>query len=234
MRKLLTLLALATLPTTAQELPDASRPQEMNCRLDAKAENGTGISCTGIAWPPRANPAIVRQPPSNVNVKGTVKLPSPDRIGASAPDGQASKPYRNAAGRLCVQEKGEERCLGDPEIPKVHFREVADRKFWATVALDAGMTAYAVEGIQHCRHVDPTCREANPVLGQTRGQQYAAKMGLMVLLPTIGKYYWRKWDTEDKRLGYNNHTPGWWLPAIISPVANFIDGTFAWRHRGRK
>jgi hypothetical protein len=225
MRKLLTLLALATLPAIAQELPDALRTQQMNCRLDAKAENGTGISCTGIAWPPRAKPS---QPPSNVaNVKGVVKHPS-------ASDGQTSRPYRNAAGRLCVQEKGEERCLGDPEIPRVRFREVADQKFWATVAVDAGMAAYAVEGIQHCRRVDPTCREANPVLGRTRGQQYAAKIGLTVLVPAIGKYYWRKWDMEDNQLGYNNHTPGWWLPAIISPVANFVDGTFAWRHQGRK
>ena len=67
MRKSRLFLLLFAIGATARGQTSPVSPQTMDCKLDPFTENGTGISCTGIEWPPRKKDTA-RPPSGKVSV----------------------------------------------------------------------------------------------------------------------------------------------------------------------
>ncbi|GEM_PF-4460418 len=211
MKKLLTLLAFGALTATAQGLP-GTQPQQLDCRLDAKSENRTGISCTGIEWPP---PARNNQPPAGiVDVKGLGK----HRNGPTLSDLVRAKKYKGPE-PMGVEPKWDRY---ERAVPRFAPRQIADKKFWIlAVGLNVGSSVFDVESMQY--GIRRGLGEGNPILGQHRGRAYGIKLGLNALNSFL-LYKYKKWDMQDAYMGNKMTAPKWWHVALFWPAGNFGAG----------
>ena len=156
------------------------------------------------------------------------------------PGKEIARHFNNNAGRPCVEYRdGSQTCLdGESDMTsspalrpqnraKFGFRQVANRKFWLIAAGMYASAFYDVEGAQHCIRVR-ACKEANPILGQTRGRQYGVKLGITTaaLIPV---YYLKRLDMQDNAEGRKSPFP-WWAAAQMVTGTNLVTGTVNWRH----
>jgi hypothetical protein len=89
-------------------------------------------------------------------------------------------------------------------------RRVVDKKFWLAVGTACALAVADIELTQQCiqRHV---CREANPLLGQSRQRAYAVNAAILVPM-TIWTYHLKK---DQNRNGGAKGDISWWLPSVI-------------------
>jgi len=142
------------------------------------------------------------------------------------PGKEIARHFNNNAGRPCVEYRdGSQTCLdGESDMTsspalrpqnraKFGFRQVANRKFWLIAAGMYASAFYDVEGAQHCIRVR-ACKEANPILGQTRGRQYGVKLGITTaaLIPV---YYLKRLDMQDNAVSRSGKGFGGSLPGQV-------------------
>ena len=96
-------------------------------------------------------------------------------------------------------------CLGQPK------RRVLDKKFWVAIGSAVAVTVTDLELSQHCIQRG-ACREANPLLGQSRGRAYAVNAAILVPV-TIWTYRMKK---DQDRNGRRKNDLPWWVPSVIN------------------
>ncbi len=205
------LLAAASLPAATQSHP----PEQPDCRLDAKAE--TGISCTGIEWPPR--PKTNQASSGVVNVKAFAKRrTAPDiseLVRVRSPNYKGPEPMR-------VERK---RDRYERPVPKFAARQIADKKFWATVALATAATVFDAESTKY--GVARGFAEGNPLFGRnpSRARLYGIKFAFQAFTQHVPLYIYKKWDMRDSYIGAkSNDYPKWWQLALGWPGVGFAIG----------
>ena len=121
--------------------------------------------------------------------------------------------------------------LHDGTIQDVHkptFHEVADRKFWITVAASYATSVLDIEGEQHCASVHPNCLESNPLLGSTRLQQYGVKMPINALF-VWGLYRYKRSQMIQHESGAHDHMPNWLIIGNTWTALNVATSIHNWR-----
>jgi hypothetical protein len=93
---------------------------------------------------------------------------------------------------------------------------MSEKKYWFVSLASVALTVADVETTQACIRAH-TCREGNPLMGQTRAQEYAVSL----TVPLIGLWYQRKFYDEDhvrKRFGIVKRREfAWWsVPLTVS------------------
>ena len=214
MKKLLILLALGTLPAFAQGLPGSHQPQQPDCLMEANGENGPGISCKGIEWPPQPKN---NQPPVGVfNAKAFAQHPG-------APDVKELVRAGNYKGPEPI---GVEAKLDRFEraVPRFTPRQVADKTYWILgVVIPVGSAVFDIESAQY--GLRRGGGEFNPILGRHRPRQYGVKFGLIGFNAFL-LYKYKKWDMQDGYVGNKISPMKWWQAAFIWPVVNFGAGAY--------
>jgi len=108
------------------------------------------------------------------------------------------------------------------------FHEVADTKFWLVAAGNIASSVADIEGAQRCIHIDPGCRESNPMLGSSRAQQYGVKMAMNALfLWTVYRYKRREMVLREAGAPYRR--PPWWVIGNAWTALNVGTAAYNWR-----
>ena len=94
-------------------------------------------------------------------------------------------------------------------------RRALDKKFWLALGSAVGLMVADVELSQRCIRAG-TCREANPLLGQSRARAYAVNAAILVPV-TIWSYHVKK---GQDRTGRQNGDIRWWLPSVIKSASH--------------
>ncbi len=97
--------------------------------------------------------------------------------------------------------------LPSPAQPK---RRVLDKKFWLALGSAVGLMVADIELSQRCIRAG-VCREANPLLGQSRGRAYAVNAAILVPM-TIVSYHLKKGQDMNRRK--KGDIP-WWVPPAV-------------------
>jgi len=96
-------------------------------------------------------------------------------------------------------------------------RRVLDKKFWLALGSAVGLMVADVELSQRCIRAG-TCREANPLLGQSRGRAYAVNTAILVPV-TIWSYHVKK---GQDRTGRQKGDIPWWFPSAINASSHVV------------
>lgn len=138
--------------------------------------------------------------------------------------------YKDSHKRCVMMSDNTERCLGQDDIPVVKAKEVMGKSYWGFLVTDTLLTAYDIEGTQHCIH-EGTCREGNPFLSGRRYQAYPVGMGLSVGIPALYLFYWHRWDKQYDHLGFKKNHVGYYAIGLVEPTTHLIFGTLGWTHK---
>ncbi len=96
-------------------------------------------------------------------------------------------------------------------------RRVLDKKFWLALGTAYALTVVDIELTQRCIR-QHTCRELNPILGQSRGRAYAVNAAVLVPV-TIWSYHRKK---DQDRNGRQKGKMPWWLPSVVSSGSHAV------------
>ncbi len=96
-------------------------------------------------------------------------------------------------------------------------RRVLDKKFWLALGTAYALTVVDIELTQRCIRAG-NCREANPLLGQSRGRAYAVNAAILVPV-TIWSYHRKK---DQDRNGRQKGKMPWWLPSVVSSGSHTV------------
>ncbi len=101
-------------------------------------------------------------------------------------------------------------------------RRVLDKKFWLAVGTVVALTVADVELTQHCIH-NRTCREGNPLLGQSRGRAYAVNTAILVPMAIVSYHLKKGQDMNRRKKG---DIP-WWVPQAVKGSSHIVGMTIA-------
>ncbi len=242
MKKLLVLLVLGALPAFAQGLRGSHQPQQPDCRMEANTENGPGISCKGIEWPPQRKN---NQRPAGVfNAKAFAQPPSALVLASLAATAETQqikvRRFTNSTGLPCVEyDDGTVKCLeqsvvtakskgtiivcvaSDPDCrgrkPRhLPFRRVADKSFWLVTAGHVLASLYDGESMQWCLHHVAGCEEWNPIYGRhpSRLRLYGP-MFVIQFFTQDWPTYWLKRDDDEHREYIRENVPIEHVPGLV-------------------
>ncbi len=89
-------------------------------------------------------------------------------------------------------------------------RRVLDKKFWLAVGTVVALTVADVELTQHCIR-NRTCREGNPLLGQSRGRAYGVNAAILVPMTIVSYHLKKNQDMNRRKKGDIR----WWVIPVV-------------------
>jgi hypothetical protein len=112
---------------------------------------------------------------------------------------------------------------------------VADSNFRKIVLGQLLSTVFDVEGAQHCLQ-NPACaashKEFNPIVGRTRGRQYAAKLSIQFATSVVPLYFLKRMDMKEKaEKGLKSVEGPWWFWGNVWTGTNLITGAMNWSRK---